>query len=61
MSQITVDKEIKINKLESSKNYEEYSCSGTPVDCVKIATKKILKRKAGFMYFWDKSWFKLLH
>ena len=42
---ITVDKEIKINKLESSKNYEEYSCSGTPVDCVKIATKKILKEK----------------
>ncbi|MBH75802.1 MAG: 5'/3'-nucleotidase SurE [Flavobacteriales bacterium] len=42
---ITVDKEIKINKLESSKDYEEYSCSGTPVDCVKIATKKILKKK----------------
>ncbi len=33
---------IKVNKNEPQK---EYSCSGTPVDCVKIAVNEILKRK----------------
>ncbi len=33
---------ITINKNEPQ---EEYSCSGTPVDCVKIAVNEILKRK----------------
>lgn len=33
---------ITINKNEPQK---EYSCSGTPVDCVKIAVNEILKRK----------------
>ena len=26
-------------------NQEEYSCSGTPADCVKLAVREILKRK----------------
>jgi 5'-nucleotidase len=34
--------EVKINKKFSHK---EYSCSGTPADCVKIATQEILHRK----------------
>lgn len=34
--------EIKVAKDEPQK---EYSCSGTPVDCVKIAVNEILKRK----------------
>ncbi|MFT4802494.1 MAG: 5'-nucleotidase [Flavobacteriaceae bacterium] len=33
---------IKVTKDEPQK---EYSCSGTPVDCVKIAVNEILKRK----------------
>lgn len=32
-------------KLPENTDHEEYSCSGTPADCVKIATKEILKRK----------------
>lgn len=32
-------------KLRSNENHREYSCSGTPADCVKIATQEILSRK----------------
>ena len=32
-------------KLKETEDHEEYSCSGTPADCVKIATQEILKRK----------------
>ncbi|ESU21031.1 acid phosphatase, survival protein [Flavobacterium enshiense DK69] len=35
LEKVTIDKELK----------NEYSCSGTPVDCVKIAVHEILKRK----------------
>ena len=32
-------------KLEETEDHKEYSCSGTPADCVKIAKQEILKRK----------------
>lgn len=43
---ITVNNTLYLNKIskENSKT-EEYSCSGTPVDCVKMAVHEILKRK----------------
>ncbi|MFC6859857.1 5'/3'-nucleotidase SurE [Zunongwangia atlantica] len=31
--------------LKENYNHKEYSCSGTPADCVKIATQEILHRK----------------
>ena len=31
--------------LAAGFTHEEYSCSGTPADCVKLATQQILKRK----------------
>ncbi len=31
--------------LEDTKDHKEFRCSGTPADCVKIATQEILKRK----------------
>lgn len=31
--------------IKESYNHKEYSCSGTPADCVKIATQEILQRK----------------
>ncbi len=31
--------------LKKSDKHKEFSCSGTPVDCVKIATQEILERK----------------
>ena len=41
---ITVDQKITFKKIECSALYSEYSCSGTPVDCVKLSIDKILPR-----------------
>ena len=43
---ITINNTITLDKISLDKEIEhEYSCSGTPVDCVKIAVHEILKRK----------------
>lgn len=42
---ITINSTLRINKVNIYGVKEEYSCTGTPVDCVKIAVNKILKRK----------------
>ena len=43
---ITINNTLKLEKVHLDKDLEqEYSCSGTPVDCVKIAVNEILKRK----------------
>jgi len=44
---ITISEALYCNKVVIDKGapQEEYSCSGTPVDCVKMATHEILKRK----------------
>jgi len=42
---ITINSTLRINKSAIYDVEHEYSCSGTPVDCVKIAVNKILHRK----------------
>lgn len=43
---ITINNTLHIDKVKLDPELEhEYSCSGTPVDCVKIAVNEILKRK----------------
>ncbi len=42
---ITMNHTIRIHKENNHHVLEEYSSSGTPVDCVKLAVNKILKRK----------------
>jgi 5'-nucleotidase len=42
---ITINSTLRINQLVNEEHYKEYSCSGTPVDCVKIAVNKLLPRK----------------
>ncbi|UPQ77804.1 5'/3'-nucleotidase SurE [Flavobacterium azooxidireducens] len=43
---ITINNTLFINKVNfDSEVKEEYSCSGTPVDCVKLAVNEILKQK----------------
>ena len=42
---ITINSTLRINKEKVHNVTEQYSCSGTPVDCVKIAINKILPRK----------------
>jgi len=42
---ITINATLRINCLKEERGYVEYSCTGTPVDCVKIAVNKLLPRK----------------
>ncbi len=43
---ITINSTLRLNKTNHHNVMIEYSCSGTPVDCVKMAVNKILPRKA---------------
>ncbi len=43
---ITINSTLRINKSNFHDVLIEYACSGTPVDCVKMAVNKILPRKA---------------
>jgi 5'-nucleotidase len=43
---ITINNTLKLERLHIDNEIEqEYSCSGTPVDCVKIAVNELLQRK----------------
>ena len=44
---ITINNTLYCDPVVIDKNaaYKEYSCSGTPADCVKLATQEILERK----------------
>ena len=42
---ITINATLRLNKTNYHNVKEEYSLSGTPVDCVKMATDKIMKHK----------------
>ncbi|WP_299778035.1 5'/3'-nucleotidase SurE [uncultured Formosa sp.] len=43
---ITVDSTLYVEKITVDKGpQEDYSCSGTPADCVKLGVREILKRK----------------
>jgi len=43
---ITLNSTLHIEKIKvKSEDYEAYSCSGTPADCVKIAVNQILPRR----------------
>lgn len=42
---VTLEKPLRIEKLSIDPSCEEYSCSGTPVDCVKIAINSVLQCK----------------
>lgn len=42
---VTIEKPIRLEELHIDGTYRAYSCSGTPVDCVKLAVTKVLHRK----------------
>ncbi len=42
---VTITLPIRLEKITVNSGHDEYSCSGTPVDCVKLAVNKVLKRK----------------
>lgn len=42
---ITIGNPLRLHKMQLFADVESYSCSGTPVDCVKLAVDKVLHRK----------------
>jgi 5'-nucleotidase len=42
---ITIGHPLRLHKLHTVDNVETWSCTGTPVDCVKLAVDKVLHRK----------------
>lgn len=42
---ITVNNLLRLNKSDLFEGVEAYTCSGTPVDCVKLGIYEVLKRK----------------
>jgi 5'-nucleotidase len=42
---ITIHSTLRLQEFNIDANIKEYACSGTPVDCVKIAIDKLLPRK----------------
>jgi 5'-nucleotidase len=40
---ITIGKPLRLDKVDIYENTEMYRCSGTPVDCVKLAVNKVFK------------------
>jgi 5'-nucleotidase len=42
---ITIGQPLRLHKVESISGAETWSCTGTPVDCVKLAVDKVLHRK----------------
>jgi 5'-nucleotidase len=42
---ITIGSPLRLDKVDIYDDIESYSCSGTPVDCVKLAVNKVLKGK----------------
>lgn len=42
---ITIGQPLRLHKLNTMGDIEVWSCTGTPVDCVKLAVDKILHRK----------------
>ena len=46
---ITINHPLRLNKSNAHGEITAYSCSGTPVDCVKLAIYEVLKRKPDFL------------
>src|SRR5947209_1258016 len=42
---ITIGTPLRLHKVEMFEGIESYQCTGTPVDCVKLAVDKILHQK----------------
>src|SRR5471030_3224725 len=42
---ITIGKQLRLDAVDIYEGVEMYRCSGTPVDCVKLAVNKVLKGK----------------
>jgi len=42
---VTIQSPLRLHKLAETAGYREYSCNGTPADCIKLGEKVILRGK----------------
>lgn len=52
---------IKYTLVRKEKGLTVYSCTGTPVDCVKLAINEVLERKPDLLGLRDQSWWQPCH
>lgn len=41
---ITINSTLRVNRIQNTQGVVKYSCSGTPVDCIKMAVSKLSER-----------------
>jgi 5'-nucleotidase len=46
---ITIQVPLRLKLIAKEEGYEEYSCNGTPVDCVKLGFKVVLRGRPDFL------------
>jgi 5'-nucleotidase len=47
---VTIAHPLRFDLITREEDYEEYSCNGTPADCVKLAFKVILRRRPDYLF-----------
>ena len=47
---VTIAHPLRLERVTGGVDYEEYTCNGTPADCVKLAFKIVLKRRPDFLF-----------
>jgi len=47
---VTVNVPLRLELINREQSFTEYSCSGTPADCVKLAFKVVLNRRPDFIF-----------
>ncbi|MCK9423900.1 MAG: 5'/3'-nucleotidase SurE [Bacteroidales bacterium] len=47
---VTIAHPLRLELVSKKTDYEEYSCNGTPADCVKLAFKVVMRRRPDFLF-----------
>jgi 5'-nucleotidase len=47
---VTIAHPLRLELITKEADYEEYSCNGTPADCVKLAFKIVMRRRPDFLF-----------
>jgi 5'-nucleotidase len=47
---VTIAHPLRLELISQETDYEEYSCNGTPADCVKLAFKIVMRRRPDFLF-----------
>jgi 5'-nucleotidase len=47
---VTIAHPLRLELITQETDYEEYSCNGTPADCVKLAFKIVMRRRPDFLF-----------